>query len=79
MAVPKCPVCGSEAVDFDQQETFSASVEGWVTQGDANIVVCHCAMSHRFLVSPSENVPCQSKSNDLVTFLLPNKRQIRAA
>ena len=79
MAVPKCPVCGSEAVDFDQQETFSASVEGWVTQGDANIVVCHCAMSHRFLVSLSENVPSQSKSNDPVTFLLPNKRQVRAA
>ena len=79
MGVLKCPVCGSDAVDLDQQETSSASARGWVTQSDANIVVCHCAMSHRFLVSLSENVPSQSKSNDRVIFLLPIKRQIRAA
>jgi len=63
MAVLKCPVCGCDAVDFGQQETFSASAEGWVTQGDANIVVCHCALSHRFTTSLNEDVPPQMKSD----------------
>ena len=57
MAVLKCPVCGSDAVDSDQQETT-------LPTADANIVVCHCSMSHRFLVAVREDVPSQPKSND---------------
>lgn len=69
MAVLKCPVCGSDAVDSNQQKaTFSADT-----------VVCHCAMSHRFLVSLREGVPSQSTSNQPVAFPLESKRPIRAA
>ena len=49
MPVPRCPVCGHEAVDLSQQETHSAQQS--MDKSDAEVVICHCKESHRFVVS----------------------------
>ena len=77
MGVLKCPVCGSDAVDSNQQgTTFSA--EGRVTQAD-DIVVCHCAMSHRFAVALREGILPQPKSGRPLTFPLVTRTSNRNA
>ena len=49
MPVPRCPICGYEAVDLSQQATHSASQS--MGNSDAEVVICHCKESHRFVVS----------------------------
>jgi hypothetical protein len=51
MSVPRCPVCGCDA-DSSQQETLAAPQS--VDKSDAEIVICHCIQSHRFVVSQVE-------------------------
>ncbi len=49
MPVPRCPVCGSEADDLSQRETRAALQS--MDKPDAELVICHCTQSHRFVVS----------------------------
>jgi hypothetical protein len=58
MAVPICPLCGCVAVEYSQQQTLSTQQQ--VRLADM-IVVCHCAMSHRFIVSANEGALPQVK------------------
>jgi len=53
LAVLKCPVCGSDGFVSSQQETLSTQRK---TPG-GEVVVCHCAVSHRFVVSLKEAFP----------------------
>ena len=48
MPVPRCPVCGCEA-DSSQRETFAAPQS--LEESDAEVVICHCIQSHRFVIS----------------------------
>jgi hypothetical protein len=52
MPVPRCPVCGCDAADLTQQETLAAPRS--MDQSDAEVVICHCMQSHRFVVSLAE-------------------------
>lgn len=52
MPVPRCPVCGSEAVDSSQQDTHSVSQT--MNESSAKIVICHCSEKHRFVASLKE-------------------------
>jgi hypothetical protein len=49
MPVPRCPVCGCGTADLSQQETLAVSQS--MNKSDAEIVICHCLQSHRFVVS----------------------------
>lgn len=49
MPVPRCPVCGCDADDLSQQETLVAPPS--MDKPDAELVICHCTQSHRFVVS----------------------------
>jgi hypothetical protein len=53
MSVLRCPVCGCE-VAVSQQETDADARS--LEKSDAEIVVCHCVESHRFVVSLKECV-----------------------
>jgi hypothetical protein len=51
MSVLRCPVCGGEAAVSPQEtDAHARSLE----KPDAEIVVCHCVQSHRFVVSLKE-------------------------
>jgi hypothetical protein len=52
MALPKCPVCGGEAVDLYQRKTHSNRQS--TDKSDAEVVVCHCIESHRFVVADGD-------------------------
>jgi hypothetical protein len=49
MPVLRCPICGCEASDLSQLQTLAAPQS--VDESDAEVVICHCMESHRFLVS----------------------------
>ena len=49
MPVPRCLVCGCDADDLSQQETLAALQAK--DKSDAEVVICHCIQSHRFVVS----------------------------
>ena len=52
MAVLKCPICGRDA--FNSQQYQAAEALAAQDQLAADLVVCHCVQSHRFVVSPKE-------------------------
>ena len=52
MTSPICPVCGREAVDVNQQKAHSTGQ--FAGKLDAEVVVCHCAESHRFVVAQKD-------------------------
>jgi hypothetical protein len=53
MTLPICPVCGREAVDLYQQKAHST---GQCTdKSNAEVVVCHCIESHRFVVADGDH------------------------
>jgi hypothetical protein len=54
MPVPRCPVCGGEAADLSEQEMDAAARS--VEKSHAELMVCHCVESHRFVVSVEERV-----------------------
>jgi hypothetical protein len=57
MPVPRCPVCGCEAADLSEQGMDAAAQS--VEKSHAEIMVCHCVESHRFVVSVEERVPAE--------------------
>jgi hypothetical protein len=59
MPVPRCPVCGCEAVDLSQQDTHSALQS--MNKSTAEIVICHCLENHRFVVSLKERASVESE------------------
>ena len=60
MPVLKCPVCGCEAADLSQQQPLAAPQS--VDKSEAEVVVCHCIESHRFVVSLDEHVIAQAET-----------------
>ena len=51
MPVPRCPVCGCDA-DSRQQEPLAAPQS--MDKSDAEVVICHCIQSHRFVIAMVE-------------------------
>ncbi len=69
MSLPNCPICGREVFDSIQQQGLSASqAEG---KTEVQVVVCHCAESHRFLVSLREDVLARAPANEYAAQRLP--------
>jgi hypothetical protein len=69
MPVPRCPVCGCDAADLSQQESLAAPPS--MDKSDAEVVICHCMQSHRFVVSLAEiagGAECQADSVPNVRF-----------
>jgi hypothetical protein len=54
MNLPKCPICGCEAVELKTKEGLWLSQS--VLNSDLGVVVCHCIESHRFVVSGKDSV-----------------------
>ena len=54
MNLPRCPICGCEAVELKTQEALWTSHS--VLNSDLSVIVCHCIESHRFLVSGKDSV-----------------------
>jgi hypothetical protein len=50
MAIPNCPICGSQALDATELEHIALSDS--MTTNTVGVVICHCAESHRFLALP---------------------------
>ena len=59
MPVLRCPVCGCEAADLSQQKPLAAPQP--VDKSDAEVVICHCIESHRFVVLLDEHVLARSR------------------
>ena len=66
MAVPICPVCGCKAVDSSQQKTLSTQQS--MGECGAEVVVCHCAESHRFVVSSKARILAVAQSRSAEEF-----------
>jgi hypothetical protein len=49
MTFPISPLCGREAVDLYQQKTHSTAQS--TGKSHAEVVVCYCTESHRFVVA----------------------------
>jgi hypothetical protein len=62
MPVLTCPVCGCEAAECSQQKTLAAPQS--VDQSEAEALVCHCARSHRFVVSLDEQVLARAGTSE---------------
>jgi hypothetical protein len=62
MPVLRCPVCGSEAPDLNQQKTRAAPQS--VDKSDAGVVICHCIESHRFVVSLGDHVLAEAGTSE---------------
>jgi hypothetical protein len=63
MPVPRCPVCGCDAGELSQRETRAAPQP--MDKPDAEVVICHCTQSHRFVVSRMEiadGVGCEASA-----------------
>jgi hypothetical protein len=58
MPVPRCPACGGEAADLSEQEMDEAAQS--VEKSRAELMVCHCVESHRFVVSLEERGPVEA-------------------
>jgi hypothetical protein len=62
MPVLRCPLCGCEALDFTQPKTLAALQS--LDKSDAEVVICHCMESHRFVVSLHEHVLAEAGTSE---------------
>jgi hypothetical protein len=52
MTTLKCPICSCEAIDSSRSEMLSARQP--ISPTESEVVICHCAESHRFVVSSKD-------------------------
>jgi hypothetical protein len=72
MPIPRCPVCGCEAVDLSEPDTRSAPQS--MNKSGAEIVICHCLENHRFVVSLNERALAQAGFGSGASPLMGNRQ-----